>query len=146
MNPVQENRFEYKGYPCVVLFMPLCHRCGYVGIKKGGEYYKKNFDDIPVNCHGGLTYAASRLHHQNDKDIWWIGFDCAHYGDGNDFEKGKEYFKNDESVLKQIEIMSAFPSYKKGKIWKKEEVEAECKNIVEQLFELEVENERVHKN
>lgn len=29
---VEEKRFEYRGYPCVVLFMDMGHRCGYVGI------------------------------------------------------------------------------------------------------------------
>ncbi len=29
MKPVLETKFEYKGYPCVVLFMPRAYRCGY---------------------------------------------------------------------------------------------------------------------
>ena len=29
MEPVLECKFDYKGYPCVVLFMPLGYRCGY---------------------------------------------------------------------------------------------------------------------
>lgn len=32
MKPVLETKFEYKGYQCVVLFMPGAYRCGYVGI------------------------------------------------------------------------------------------------------------------
>ena len=31
MKPILECKFDYKGYPCVVLFMPLGYRCGYVG-------------------------------------------------------------------------------------------------------------------
>lgn len=32
MEPVLETKFEYKGYQCVVLFMPGAYRCGYVGM------------------------------------------------------------------------------------------------------------------
>ena len=40
VDPIVEKRFEYKGYPCVILFMPMCYRCGYVGLKRGVAYKK----------------------------------------------------------------------------------------------------------
>jgi hypothetical protein len=75
---VQETRFDYKGFPCVVLLMHMGYRCGYVGLPKGHKYYGKDYNDIPVGCHGGLTYGCEQLHFQTDKDMWWIGFDCYH--------------------------------------------------------------------
>ena len=88
-----EKRFEYKGYPCVIIFHTydeelLSHGlylenylCGYVGLPKTSKFYKKNYDDIPIDCHGGLTYGSNQLFGQNDPDTFWIGYDCAHYGD-----------------------------------------------------------------
>lgn len=72
MTPKQEKRFEYKGFPCVVLFMPMGYRCGYVRLPKKNKYYGKSYDDIPVDCHCGLTYASRELHTQNDSSTWWI--------------------------------------------------------------------------
>lgn len=92
MLPVMESRFNYKGFPCVVLFMPFGFRCGYIGIPKGHRFYKMNYVKIPVGCHGGLTYSDDHLHHQDDKDIWWIGFDCGHYMDGYDLKSRRQYF------------------------------------------------------
>ena len=74
--PIQEKRFEYYGFPCVILFMPMGYRCGYVGVSVDHKYYGAVYDEIPIDCHCGLTYSDSRLHGQEDKHTWWIGFDC----------------------------------------------------------------------
>ena len=46
MEPVLETKFEYKGYQCVVLFMPRAYRCGYVGIPNSHKLAKKSVDDL----------------------------------------------------------------------------------------------------
>ena len=134
--PIQEERFEYKGVSCVVLFMPTGHRCGYVALPKGHKFYGSDFDSIEVECHGGLTYSENRLHHQDDKDVWWIGFDCGHYCDGVDVEKLKEYYGNDKSVAKTVEILAGYYSVinKERKIKTLEYVKENCKSIVDQLL------------
>lgn len=33
---------------------------------------------LAIDVHGGLTFAAR----DKGRDLWWFGFDCAHYGDG----------------------------------------------------------------
>lgn len=38
------------------------HPCAYICLPKGHKYYKKSYDDIPVNCHGGLTFADNDFH------------------------------------------------------------------------------------
>lgn len=45
---------------------------GYVRIPKGHPWRDKDYDDIPVDCPGGLTYAG--------RD-GWVGFDTLHSGD-----------------------------------------------------------------
>lgn len=84
--PVTETRFECCGYPCVVLFMPMGHRCGYAGIPKTHPDYRKDYDDLYIECHGDLTYAEPELYNQDDEETWWFGFDCNHIGDSPDKE------------------------------------------------------------
>ena len=137
--PVQEKRFEYKGYPCVVLFQPIGFRTGYVGLPKKSKYYKKDYDFIPVDCHCGLTYSKDSLYNQYDEDVWWIGFDCGHACDGYDVEKVEKYFKYDNQVM---ELANTLKSY-----WSKmnelypirtlEYCEEQCQCIVDQILQLE---------
>lgn len=134
MTPKQEDRFEYKGYPCVVLFMPTGYRCGYVGIPKDTE-----IDVDSINCHGGITYKKTHLHCQEDTDRLWIGFDCAHIFDGYDVEKAKEVFADDEMILKHIaelEGMDYFAIYAECPVRTLEYCQEWCRKIVDQVTEI----------
>ena len=135
---MQEKRFEYHGFPCVILFMPMGYRCGYVGIPEGHKYYGMKYDEIPVDCHGGLTYFDSRLRGQEDKHTWWIGFDCGHSCDGYDIEKLKEYYGNNKNVMEQLRYMEDYYQTMNGycTVRTLEYCEEECKKIVEQLMEV----------
>ena len=134
MGIAEEARFEYKGYPCVVLFMEAGHRCGYVGVPKG----KKVNEDI-IRCHGSITYARNELALQTDTDRFWIGFDTAHCFDKRDYKKAKEYFGEDVEVMKRILLMEALDDkyglY--GEIRTLEFCIEECKQIIEQIIEME---------
>lgn len=139
IEPKQEKRFDYKGCPCVVLFVPMGYRCGYVGIPKRDRYYGKFYDDIPVSCHCGLTYAKDYLHNQADKEIWWIGFDCGHCCDGYDIDKAKELYADDKNVIEYMEKMADFFRLYNAVNPPRtlEYCEQQCKEIVEQLIKLE---------
>jgi len=55
---------------------------GYVKLVEGHLWYKKDYDNIPVSVHYGLTF--SRMMDENGKYFppgFWIGFDTAHHGD-----------------------------------------------------------------
>lgn len=137
--PIVEERFIYKGYPCVVLFQPLAFRTGYVGLPKTSKYYKENYSCIPISCHGGLTYGRNYLFGQNDEETWWIGFDCAHYGDGYDNKAAKEYYKNDKAAMKQLQKLKDLHDMSNG-YWEfrtLDYVKRDCKFIVDQIIELE---------
>ena len=136
-----ESRFEYKGYPCVVILMWHGHRCGYVGIKnflgKGLEEARKLrlIQYYDIECHGGITYRDTTLFGQDDKNTYWIGFDCAHWQDLPDVGKMIEVFgdtANLEFAKRELSERRVI-----GKIWTKEDVEAECRKIVDQLIEYE---------
>lgn len=129
MKPVIEERFEYKGFPCVVMFQPIGFRTGYVGLPKTNEYYGKDYDVIPIECHCGLTYARCDLFGQDDKDTYWIGFDCGHVCDSHDIEKVMEYYG--ECHTDRIREMFSYLEYEVVRSF--DYVKAECKNIVDQL-------------
>jgi hypothetical protein len=116
--------FEYEGYKCrVIRPFPynkndahnLFHLCGYVGLPKKHKYYNKGYDDIPVEVHGGLTFSEDTLQRQPEKNLWWIGFDCAHSGDVAHFYFNPPTIREDET-------------YKDMKY-----VETEIKSLVDQL-------------
>ena len=60
---------------------------GYVILPEEHPYYGKEYDDINVDVHGGLTFSESAKDldwpeiDAKDKKGWVIGFDTAHYGD-----------------------------------------------------------------
>jgi hypothetical protein len=43
------------------------------------------------NVHGGVTYSGGDKYPVEDADLWWFGFDCAHYMDAKDFESAAMY-------------------------------------------------------
>jgi len=96
-------------YTCEVKRNPRSlHLCGYVLLTDDSDFFGVEYDDIPVNCHGGLTYGSQ------EKDFWIIGFDCAHLGDfqpGYNLSDGEyrnmDYVMNQcESICEQISIRS----------------------------------------
>lgn len=128
---IQEERFEYKGLPCVVLFLSPGYRCGYAGLPKGTVI---NTDDI--NCHGGITYSAFDLRFQDDTDRYWIGFDCCHCFDDYDIEKAKEVFADDEFTMGLIEHYIKMKCCVGGNFRTLDYVKDECKKIVDQYLEM----------
>ena len=58
--------------------------CGYVGIPLNSKLIKLDCNDIEVNIHGGLTYTGrcgGDICHEAEEEVYWLGFDCAHYLD-----------------------------------------------------------------
>lgn len=129
-----------------MIFHLTGHRCGYVGIPKNHKYYKSFYGDLEnISCHGGLTYSESHLVGQDDKDTWWIGFDCAHFMDDPDFESVEKYFKGDEykdiiKFSKNFNLKDYVPAGlnipiidNHGVVRDLEYVMSECKYIVDQI-------------
>ena len=135
-------------YRLLVIFQPMGHRCGYVGVPEdhitnGSEYYdfdddvseiQKQINDIKV--HGGLTYAKRNKDMFGD-DKWYFGFDCIHYEDAKDYESAFEYFKDDPEIIKRLKsikkIDEKFPSINNGIIRDLDYVKKEVKYLYEQL-------------
>lgn len=103
--------FEHLGFKCLILRHPeLKHLCGYVALPPNHSYYGKHYDNIPVYVHGGLTFASEGDGDRWQKGYWWIGFDCAHWGDyspgmGDVLNRGpREYetYRNIEYVTNEL--------------------------------------------
>lgn len=80
------------GYPCLIVRNRGGSLCGYVGVPRDHPLYEKDYEDVDVDVHGGLTFAEAcaaggdesrHICHKTDGDdhVWWFGFDCAHYLD-----------------------------------------------------------------
>lgn len=85
-----EWRDEDTGLPCLARRGPLGQWCGYVAVPPGHPWHGADYDALPVDVHGGLTFAApcdesAGICHAprpgEPGDVWWLGFDCAHLGD-----------------------------------------------------------------
>ena len=128
--PIVEKVFEYKGYKCAVLFQPMGHRCGYVKIPKESKYFHWDYEGIPIDVHGGFTYSRNYLVgvEETNNDTWWIGWDYAHCYDRADMDSCYKYYED-------LNPYMWFPD--EGKIYYQEDVETDCKYVVEQLIKLE---------
>lgn len=126
-----EERFDYKGYPCVVMFTRLGYRTGYVGVQMDSVFASRSSSVLNTlfSVHGGITYSSAYLFEQDDKGIWWIGFDCGHAWDGYDLQAAKEYFDEDISDIVNL--------YEKNEARTKEYVGMECCDLVNQIENLE---------
>lgn len=60
--------------------------------------------DILIDVHGGVTYSGgSDSYPIEEKDIWWFGFDCAHYDDNEIGGQSLDYcIQQCESMAKQL--------------------------------------------
>lgn len=105
------NGIEFK---CYIRRQPRAgHLCGYIHLTPDSDFYGYEYDDIPVDCHGGLTYGS-----EHDTE-WVIGFDCGHLNDLQPFYTDMEYYgktgtyrdmefvkKECESICEQISTKS----------------------------------------
>lgn len=99
--------------------------CGYVGVLPGHPWHGKDYGDVPVEVHGGLTFSDGcegdppyRICHiplpgQPD-DVWWLGFDCGHFMDllpgmpmFNDIEPPIYEYRTEAYVKAEVERLAA---------------------------------------
>lgn len=139
--------FEYKKITCIVERRIIQENlesdlffggflCGYISIPLGHKYYHKEYEDIDIDCHGGLTFGEVSDQH-------WIGFDCAHLFDYiPSFELFKKTNEDYNLCMKRFSITKAFErSILFNQIYRNIEFCInQCKSMVDQLIN-EKENE-----
>lgn len=133
---VVEKQFEYKGHDCICVFTGLGVRCGYISVDDN-----KDCDEYDIHCHCGLTFGAARLLKEyNPKKDYYIGFDCAHICDGNDYATALKYgLLTEKRFNERLEMQILSPTFLQP-VRSLEYVEGQCKKIVDQLEE---ENETI---
>lgn len=136
---IWENEPNYKtfmlgDYHCVIIRnRSLGHLCGYVGVSYDHPFYAKHYSEFGelVRVHGELTYSAYGIKKLNENpNMWYLGFDCAHYGDFVPSMENLFHFKKEEYAK----------SYKTIEF-----VENELVQLVDQLEEIKNENSKNQK-
>lgn len=91
--------------------------------------------DVYFNVHGGLIYSSDNNGtYPVESNLWWLGFDCGHYNDGNDLELIEKYWGDNPLIKRRLEIEREY--YIDAPIRSKEYVEDECKSLVDQIIKL----------
>ena len=104
---------EYKGFHFYVLNLGT-HPCAYVDVTET-DLNGKDYVDIDISCHGGLTYSEEYLS-TVDKKGWFIGWDYAHYDDFAGYK---------------LEMPVGIRT--NGKRWTTAEIVEECKQVIDQI-------------
>jgi hypothetical protein len=116
--------WEYRGRKCIVLWVSS-HFCGYAETKFRINYnYEQESPESKINIHGGVTFSGTHEHLEGnpfDKDIWYFGFDCAHYDDYVDFKIPNYTRLHSEDEHK----------------WTEEEVIQETEKLVDEILDYE---------
>jgi hypothetical protein len=110
--------FEHKGFVCRIIRVDHSgHLCGYVDVPHTHTKVQSfDYFAIPLECHGGLTYG----NHNEEKGIFTVGFDCAHYTD---------YCPKQSSYSGMMEMGSSSGQYRDINF-----VTNEIKSLVDQLL------------
>jgi len=115
-------RGVYKGYEYFIVSIRGMWYCAYVILPTENKYYEvDDYDTIPVEVHGGLTFADK---HRLVENKWCIGWDYGHIGD---------YTPIFGDHRDEMEDGFGIPPHH----WTPEEIEGDCKYVIEQLIELE---------
>lgn len=86
--------------PCLIHRGPTGALCGYVGVPIESHLAGRDYNDLGVRVHGGLTFANKCAPHSDnpehgichvvpdDEEVFWFGFDCNHSGDSDLLDSG----------------------------------------------------------
>ena len=94
----------YKGIDYRVISYGT-HPCSYIRVPENNKYFNVDYDDIPLECHCGLTFGTmfpnkDIQHTDAFSNGYWIGWDYAHYCDyttysSDYFNEGMKYTTTD---------------------------------------------------
>jgi|SRR5580765_5055410 len=110
-NEPDRKDFIHAGFSCFILRNHTGNWCGYVGLPNTHSSYGKDYGEVDVDVHGGLTYAnkcAGNICHVPESgmpdDVWWLGFDTAHSGDLTPammhyMSRGFDHYRNMEYAI-----------------------------------------------
>jgi hypothetical protein len=80
--------WEEDGYKLLIMRGPAS-LCAYIGVPKGHPLYGKDYDEVDIDCHGGLTFSGEGSQDTSvyrTPGYWYFGWDYAHFGDVNFYD------------------------------------------------------------
>lgn len=98
---------EATDLDCLIVRGPHGALCGYVGVPEGHPDYQKGYDDVPVEVHGGLTFADGC--HEATPEKWekikaaypgWQA-EAVKYPNGDSAERVRDF----------AEIITSYPAF-----------------------------------
>lgn len=117
------KEWESHGLLCRVLDGPFGNYNGYVAVPKSHPCWGKDYDDIHVSVHGGLTFGhqggdtkiikrigGKEREFKNDteqwpnEELWWFGWDTSHYGDCVTYKSGS--MSNPNGIRWTVEMVA----------------------------------------
>jgi hypothetical protein len=115
---IEKQWITKAGYQAEVLATFMGHRCGYVTVPDEHPCAGKDYNELDVDVHGGLTFGLGQK----------FGFDCAHLYDGKDPDLMSEAFRK---------VYEMWPRFDEGGTVKTLEFcVAECERLAAQLKDL----------
>lgn len=82
----------------------------YVGVPEDHVAASVMYEDVPVDVHGGLTFAADDLaevDEDGEKPVKWFGWDYNHAADHKGTVEVSEVVEEAEDVVEQFKEMTA---------------------------------------
>lgn len=83
----EPDRVEWRshGFACLIVRNAMGALCGYVGVPDSHPLHGRDYSDVALTAHGGLTFSDSchgpicHVPQPGEPDnVWWFGFDCSH--------------------------------------------------------------------
>lgn len=135
---VKKDWITKSGHRAVIVLTSPClpHYCGYVGVKANNSQFEKEYDSIEnINIHEGLIYSDRKEDYPvtKSKDIWWFGFDTAHFNDYIDWEAGKELLETEEEKKENKEMKKIMNNHDGSTLRTLEYVYNQCESLSRQL-------------
>lgn len=95
------------------------HPTAYIKIPRNNKYFRKDYEEVDIDVHGGLTYSSDHLYISETQQLegWFIGWDYSHCGD---------YAGYEEKLPEELRVG--------GKKWTTEEIREEVYKACKQLL------------
>lgn len=89
-----------EGIRIIVKVVRSSHFCVYLGIPSTHPAAGHDYNDVPIDCHGGLTFG-NKGDDYLPEGFYWYGYDYAHSGDATDYSASeRDHFWTLEEVKK----------------------------------------------
>jgi len=116
-------KWEYKGIACLIMRTRFGNLCGYAQVPNNHPWHGKQYMELDVEVHGGLTFSGTR---EEGAQGDFIGFDCANSGDLSPYIHSRNYTKIFSTTFPRDEIYRDFAYTKK-----------ECEKLADQILAAE---------